>query len=241
MENAMPVNPVSVETTTPTPVTKSSGIDYGKAITWVFSSPDAVNTILKVSLLLLSCILIIPALFVGPWVFGWTLATIKNIQQGKWQLAEIDLMEQFKSGLIFTVIIFVISLVIQMVSFIPQLAIAGLGSDSDMALIAGSISVIFSFVIMVVSFIFSIIQYFAMVIYAKTGDLNSLFNIENYKSIWAKNGIHTIVGPLAIGIVSIPVMIIGLMALCIGMFPAAVVIYAMQAGILGQFDVSEVK
>ncbi|WKZ29754.1 MAG: hypothetical protein QY314_03010 [Candidatus Dojkabacteria bacterium] len=71
-------------------------MDIGKALTYYTKDEKFVNVLAIFSLLLISCIFLLPIFFVGPLVVGYTVELVRRIQNGDYSLPEIQYGDQGK-------------------------------------------------------------------------------------------------------------------------------------------------
>lgn len=226
-------------------------MDIGKALTYYTKDEKFVSVVAIFSLLILSCIFLLPIFFVGPLFVGYTVELVRRIQNGDYSLPEIQYGDQWKRGLLLVIVQIAVGFVFGMIQFaiiIPFAIMMGVGNEmasSSSSYSSTSGSLLYSLVSNVVSYAFSfvtmIISFMMVAIYAKTDNVNALFKIDNYKKLWANNGANLIILPIISSIVGGFVALIGLVALCIGILPASVISMLISAGFNGQVDVKEIE
>lgn len=223
----------------------TKGIDYGKALTWFAKDPKLANTLLTLSLYLLSCVLILPIFYVAPYFTGYILKMVQNIQQGIFELPTLE-GSYWRDGITLIMvsmgISFVLGIMVAIVIFGGTIA-GSILSESSTA--GGTIVTIMfqliSLVIQVVgSIILPIVYFMAYAIYSKTGSISSILAIGNYKIVWQQNQWEIVISYVIYMAVVSALSTLGFMACCIGILPAAVASNFIMAGFIGQFKVEDV-
>jgi len=226
---------------------KQTQLDYGKALSWYLKDPRFWPTVLTMSLYFISCIFILPMFYVLPLFTGYTIAQIRKIQAGEYEILELN-SSYWNEGVKLMLLSFAIGLVVGLIAgFFTMagailLASAG-GNDAS----AGAIIVVMvlNLIGYLLQFTFSFaLPYFmllAYAIYAKTGSINSMLNWSNYKAMWRTNGWSTAVGYLIYYAGLMALTMIGMIACCIGILPASAAAVFIMAGVAGQFSVEGVE
>lgn len=230
-------------------------MDIGKALTYYTKDEKFVSVVAMFSLLLLSCIFILPILFTGPLMVGYTVEIVRRIQNGDYSLPEIAYTDFWKKGIMLVLVqiaVGVLFMFLQLLLTVP-LSLIGLAGTSSVrssdysygdgggsGLLYLGTSMVSQLISLVFGFIQTVVSYAMIAIYARTDNVNSLFNFGNYKKLWANNGANLIILPIVSGIVGGVIGFIGFLAFCIGILPASVVATLIQAGLIGQVDTKEV-
>lgn len=230
-------------------------MDIGKALTYYTKDEKFVSVVAMFSLLLLSCIFLLPILFVGPLMVGYTIEIVRRIQNGDYSLPEIAYTDFWKKGIMLVLVqiaVGVLFFFLQALITVPLsfLGLAGTSSlrssdysyrDSSGSLMYLGTSMLTNVISLVFSFVQTIVSFAMIAIYARTDNVNSLFNFSNYKKLWANNGANLVILPIVSGIAGGVIVFIGFLAFCIGALPATVVVSLIQAGLIGQVDTKEVS
>ena len=227
-------------------VVTNKDIDYGKALSWFIKDTKFWPTVLTLSLYLLSCILILPMFYVVPLLTGYLIDVIRNIQQGKFEVPEVG-GDQWKDGAVLVLISMAVGFAIGFVAFVIVMGISILStiledSSSATSVILNLFASLISYATQAITSLFvPFFTYLAYAIYAKTGSINSIFQVSNYQTMWKRNGTALIIGTLIATVAISALAGVGFFACCIGVLPATVIGYYILAGFIGQFDVEEVE
>lgn len=211
-------------------------IDIVKAFSYPLKDEKFAYKLLILSLLMVSCVLFIPIFFVVPFLTGYSINTIRNIQNSKWKLADLDdkWMVYFQEGL-FISIAFIVACCI---FYIPlQIISAVLSNSESESIIIVLLNLFVSILSIIVSLILSILMTNARVLQAKTQDKMAFTNISGHISLIKNNWLNYIVYCIVVGIACFPLMFIGILACCIGVIPASVYLGFISSGFEGQFKV----
>jgi hypothetical protein len=218
------------------------GPDYGTALTWYFKDPLFGNVVMQFSLLILSCIFILPVFYVAPLMLGYLIATIRNVQKGKYALPEVDANVQWKDGAMLMLVNLAVGVVVATISFSISMLVSfssiALGSDasSEFSFFSGMLAIFGSFINIAINLVVVFVEMLMVVIYAKTGSLNDLISLENYQTIMRNNGSTVIISMILMYVVGSVVPMIGFLFCCIGILPASVIITFITAGLYGQIS-----
>jgi len=225
-------------------VSSTKKIDYARTLTWFLKDKRFGSVLLKGSLYILSCILILPAFYVIPVFVGFMLDIISNVQNGVYELPEeFGSERQWKDGAVLALISIAFSFIL---SFIFSF---GAGSvrmgGSDMSNVENLLrnashyrSGFSSFISSLLNTLFMMVTY---AIYAKTREPRSLFVGSNYSSIFSKSGVNILIFMLISGAASTVLLPLGVLAFCIGIFPILVIVQLINSSLYGLIDVSEVE
>lgn len=231
-------------------------MEIGRALTYYTKDPKFVNVVAIFSLLLLSCIFVLPIFFVGPLFVGYTVAVVRRIQNGDYTLPEIEYNQMWMKGLMLVLIQIAISIAFSVVMFaiaLPLQIIFGLNAAPSSSRTVGSyrtaqqltaLQLVISAVIQLIQFVFNVIMALLSVmmlaIYAKTNEVNSLVRFDNYKKLWTNNGLNIIIVTVLSGIVGGLLTFVGFLLCCIGILPMAVISGLINAGLVGQLKTQEI-
>jgi len=210
-------------------------MDVFKGLTWFTKDSKFINKLLILSGLALSCILILPVFFVAPFFLGYLIDTIRSVQDSEYELPELKYMEQFKKGVFYMIFVIIFFVVFGVIEFIIEKITGGLLYNSY------SFSANYTVIGFVWNILKSILVIYAQVIYAKTNTFASLFNLGNYRVMVQNNGVKPILIQFIFPFVAMPVLLVGALALVVGMVPAAIVCSFMYAGLFGQLKTDGVK
>ncbi len=221
-------------------------IDYSKALSWFIKDKKFWPTVLTMSLYSLSCVLIIPLFYVIPVTTGYSIALAKKIQNDEYELPEFP-GDYWKDGVVFALLMVALStafgILVSIFAF-GGVIFSSILKDSSESLAAlsslGTQGI--GFLLQMLSSIIAPLVTFAFyAIYAKTGSINSLFDINNYKKIWAQNKWGFVVASLIYMVAASALATVGFMACCIGILPATAISSIMMASIIGQLSVEGLK
>ena len=219
-------------------------MDVFKGLTWFTKDSKFINKLLILSGLALSCILILPVFFVAPFFLGYLIDTIRSVQDSEYELPELKYMEQFKKGVFYMIFVIIFFVVFGVIEFIIEKITGGLLYKTVRTSYTNS-SYSFSANYTVIGFVWNILKsilvIYAQVIYAKTNTFASLFNLGNYRVMVQNNGVKPILIQFIFPFVAMPVLLVGALALVVGMVPAAIVCSFMYAGLFGQLKTDGVK
>jgi len=221
---------------------KQVQLDYAKGLSWYIKDPKFWPTVLTLSLYTLSCIFIIPIFFVVPVMAGYSVAMIRQIQQGNYEILEVNNSywnDGIKLFLLSSAVSLALGVVITIFSFGGVLLISLLGGDRHSGATVG-ITIIMQLIGYVFQMVFSLVFPFLIVlayaIYAKTGDFGSIFSIENYKTMWRTNQWNLVIAYLLYTVVVSALATVGMFACCIGILPAMAASTFIMAGVFGQLS-----
>lgn len=222
--------------------TVTSTIDYGKALGWYSKDKKFWPTVLTLSLYILSCIFIIPILYVIPYIAGYVVAVTRNIQRGLYELPELS-GSYWKEGAILMLVSMLASGVF--IGLFFAIVIGGSVLSEILAESSPAVATAITFftgigslLVQAVMSLFVPFIYFAMyAFYAKTGEVSSIFMIDNYRTLWQKNSWTIVISYFLYAAVSSALTGVGLLVCCIGVLPAMVVVNFIMAGLVGQLDV----
>lgn len=221
-------------------------MDYSKALTWYTKDAKFWPTVLTLSLYILSCLLFLPIIYVVPYMTGYLIVLIRNIQKGDYTLPDVT-GNYWKEGIPLVLLGFALSLIVGLLFSIVIFGgavltgiLAEVSSSYRLVLSLGIqlLSLLFQ---MLTSFVLPFVYFMAYAIYAKTNAISSLFEIENYKKAWQQNSWNIVIGYFIFMAVSSALSFAGLIACCIGVLPAAVVSQFIMAGVVGQYNVENVS
>lgn len=221
-------------------------MDYSKALTWYTKDAKFWPTVLTLSLYILSCFLFLPIFYVVPYMTGYLLVLIRNIQKGDYALPDVT-GNYWKEGLPLILLSFALSMIVGLLFGIVMFGGAILAGI--LAEVSSSFELVFSLGIQLLSLlvqtltslVLPFVYFMAYAIYAKTNAISSLFEIENYKKVWQQNTWSIVIGYVIFMAVSSALSFAGIIACCIGVLPAAVVSQFIMAGVVGQYKVENVS
>lgn len=233
------------ETPVVTAKEKASGTpDYGMMLTWYFKDPKFGSLLLKGSLLLLSCLLLIPLFYVIPVFVGFVLDLTRNVQKGEYKLPELGTETQWKEGAILALLAFVGGMVIGFVTSAGSVSSSLLtslqegGSDSLTSTGYAGFMNLTQILVNVLKVFVALMVY---PIFAKTRDISSLFSVSNYQTVFQNNMPYLLVATAILVAVGNVVPLLGVIALCVGILPAGVIVYIINGTFFGKVDVSKVS
>lgn len=215
------------------PVAARPNPDYGHAISWVFSDPKFGENLLIMSVLVLSCILVLPILFVGPFLAGYAIALTRNIQQGNYVLPARDYGAQWTEGILYTLVLAGIELVIFLVFLFIDMVITLVIKDST---VQNVVIMFFGLINYAISFFLTWASFQMVAIIAKTRSISSLFNFSNYSVLWNRNGATTILAMLLYSLLAGLAGILGFALVCVGILPAVAISTMWQGSFAGLLD-----
>lgn len=203
-------------------------IDLGLAFTYMTKDEEFFKKLLILSLWTFLCIFLVPI----PAVLGYFVVVTRNVQQKKYELPEFDFGTMFKEGLYPLLVMVGLSVLLGFIIFPVNLILNYMGTFGE----------ILRWGVSFLQFFFSTFVTMAVIaIYAKSGDVNSLVNLENYKYLLEKNTIDIIVAAVILTVLSMVLIPLGLAAFCIGVFFTSVYYSFVYAGMAGQLDAAKVK
>jgi hypothetical protein len=221
-------------------------IDYGKALSWYIKDPKFWPIVLTLSLYMLSCIFILPMFYVLPLLTGYSVALIRKVQQGEYEILDVD-SSYWNEGMKLILVGFAVGIVIGILLTIFMFGgsiLAALGADNDsMAIVI--FALIFQLVglgvQLLISLGFPLLTLMAYAIYAKTGTMGSMFTWSNYQALARNNGWNLVIGYLVYYAGLTAITTLGVFACCVGVLPASVIALFVMAGVAGQFGVDGVE
>lgn len=222
-------------------------LDYGKALSWYIHDPKFWPTVLTMSLYMISCIFILPMFYVLPLFTGYTIAQIRKIQRGEYEILDLDSsywndgMKLLLVGLAVGIGLGVVLMILMFGPSVLLTAVAGQDSNSAVAVVAVLMQLIGYGIQMLFSFGFPLLALMAYAIYAKTNSIGSMFIWGNYKALWHNNGWSVVVGYLVYYAGTMALTSLGMLACCVGVLPASVIAIFLMAGVAGQFGVEGVE
>lgn len=217
---------------------QNKSVDYGKSLSWYFNDPNFGKTLLVASLWILSCLLILPLLYVLPVFMGFYVDLIRNIQNNKWEIPAFGTSEQWVTGMKYFVWSFTFGIVILILMALVMFPLVALTSEVEaMAIIMPFVMIVF----IALYFLIGVISTFTPgMIFARTGSLSQMWNVNLHVAIFKKEWKNMLIGFLVMMIASYALSFIGAIACYIGILPAIVVTYLIMAGVVGQISTSEI-
>lgn len=222
-------------------------IDYGKALSWYIHDPKFWPVVLTMSLYMISCIFILPMFYVLPLFTGYTIAQIRKIQRGEYEILDLDSsywndgMKLLLVGLAVGIGATILMMVFMFGPSVLLTTVASQDSGSGIAMFA-IVMQLFGYVVqMLFSFGFPFLMLMAYAIYAKTNTLGSMFLWGNYRTVLRNNGWGVVVGYLVYYAGTVALTTLGMFACCVGILPASVAVVFIMAGVAGQLGVEGVE
>jgi hypothetical protein len=172
-------------------------------------------------------------------MMGYLVATVRNVQNGRYVLPEIDASIQWKDGAMLMLANIAVGLIVGTISFSITFATSLAStyeSSSEIGIFTGMLAIFGSFVNLAINIVVAFVQMLMVVVYAKTGSLNELIVMENYQTILKNNGATVFIAMVLVYVVGSIVPMLGLLFCCIGIFPAAVIVSFITAGLYGQIS-----
>ncbi|MCC7304481.1 DUF4013 domain-containing protein [bacterium] len=221
-------------------------IDYAKALSWYVNDKKFWPTVLTISLYIFSCVLLLPVFYVLPVLTGYSLKLIRNIQEGKYELPELE-SGYWKEGVMVLLVTFafylLVGIVVSGVIAVSQITTHVVREYSHFggALLRLGTYMVSLVLQSTVSLVFPLISFVAYSIYAKTRNLNSMFMASNYKQIWESNRWNVVISYGLYFTATSALGAIGLLACCVGILPALAISMFLMAGFAGQLDTKGVS
>lgn len=207
-----------------------------ETLTWFFKDPKFASILLKFSLLILSCIFILPMIYVIPVMIGYQLRVIRHLQGNLFELPEID-AEMWTEGLMYLVVVGGVSTVIAAIIVgVPMFLTAIMGATDTSEATYFIMTMLTLVVQNIVPLVLSAWGFYAMSIYARTRNIGDVFSIQEYQNMWTINQWNMVIGFVLSLVIPNFVLGVGFMLLCIGILPAMMVSSLMTASLIGSIE-----
>lgn len=203
--------------------------DVIKLITWFVKDRNFTPTLLNFSLLLLSCILIFPVIYVIPLLMGYVIEVIKTVRLKRYMLPEISPTTQWQPGLLFLLVLLGVGTVSTVVLTICEQLCEPWGALGELFIAAGV-----GFTNIVISFM-SVVW---AIIFAQRHSLSDIVNMQLLIAIVTLRWRSIILSMILVFLVTIVCLSVGLVVFCIGILPALVMVLIITGSLYGSVDIS---